>query len=59
MNESHNNKRLSEKILRLMDWAEKAILIIPPDAPLRWYKNDRVRDELRKAIDDLREEYDL
>ena len=34
----------------LMEWSEKAVPILKPDAPLRWYKNDKIRDELKKAI---------
>ena len=41
-----NGSHLEEAIGLL----KEALPLIPPDAPLRWYKNDAVRNKIRKFI---------
>jgi len=35
---------------QLLDLLEEVLPIIKPDASLRWYKNDRIRDDIRRVL---------
>ena len=41
--------RVLEEAISLL---EEALPLIPKDAPLRWYKNDCLRDRIKKFIEE-------
>lgn len=40
----------AEQAVALREALAEALPLIPPDAPLRWYENDKVRDKIKKAL---------
>lgn len=39
-----------EELSSALELLKAALPILIPDAPLRWYKNDKVRDDIRRFL---------